>query len=271
VKKILVTGANGYVGSSLVASLNGEITKLTRAEADITDPIQVDEFFKDKHFDVVIHCATAGGSRLSVDSAEVTHQNLQMFYNLVRNKKHYTKFINIGSGAEYDRTTKIAPIWNKNKFPTDPYGMSKHIINSMIQNMDDFYTIRIYAIFDENELDTRFIKSNIKRYINKKPMIIHKNKLMDFFYMKDFINVVEHYIESKSSPKEIDCTYEHTYSLSEISEMINCLDEYRVVCNPGVEWDAPYFGNARTLKLLNIPLQGLQTGITNTYKILQHG
>jgi nucleoside-diphosphate-sugar epimerase len=149
--------------------------------------------------------------------------------------------------------------------------MSKHIINSMIQNMDDFYTIRIYAIFDENELDTRFIKSNIKRYINKEPMIIHKNKLMDFFYMKDFINVVEHYIESKSSPKEIDCTYEHTYSLSEISEMINCLDEYRVVCNPCAEWDAPYFGNARTLKLLNIPLQGLQTGITNTYRILQHG
>jgi nucleoside-diphosphate-sugar epimerase len=263
--KILITGANGYIGSTLAKNLQGDITTLTKQEVDLTKVEQVDEFFKNKKFDVVIHCATAGGSRLKEDTAETTHQNLQMFYNLLRNKKHYNKFINIGSGAEFDRNTKICPLWNDNKYPTDPYGMSKHIINQLIQNIENFYTIRVYAVFDENELDTRFIKANIKKYINKESIIIHKDKMMDFFYMEDFISVVNYYINNKTLPKEIDCSYKEKYHLNNIADIINNLDFHKVNIENSQEFDKPYFGDSTPLDILKIKLIGLEQGIIKTY------
>lgn len=271
-KKILVTGANGYIGSTLINNLEGDITKLTRAEVDLTSDQQVDNFFKDKKFDLVIHCATTGGNRLQEDDASITHQNLQMFYNLLRNKKHYKKLINIGSGAEFDRKTKICPVWNNNKYPTDPYGMSKHIINQIIQNTDNFYNIRVYAVFDENELDTRFIKANIKRYINNEPIIIYKDKIMDFFYMKDFINIVNYYINNRTLPKELDCTYKHSHHLHNIAQMINDLGDYKVdvQIQNGNDFDNPYFGNKMPLEILQIKLTGLKNGIKETYNKLKN-
>jgi hypothetical protein len=37
--------------------------------------------------------------------------------------------------------------------PTDPYGLSKHIINQLMAPEPEDLNIRIYAVFDENELD----------------------------------------------------------------------------------------------------------------------
>jgi dTDP-4-dehydrorhamnose reductase len=61
--KILITGANGYVGKSLYAALKDKykITTLTRKELDLNNSSQVNDFFKNKYFDVVLHCAVKGG------------------------------------------------------------------------------------------------------------------------------------------------------------------------------------------------------------------
>ena len=47
--RILVTGANGFVGRNLAAALTEhEVTKLTRQIVDLTNRKAVDEYFKDK-------------------------------------------------------------------------------------------------------------------------------------------------------------------------------------------------------------------------------
>jgi dTDP-4-dehydrorhamnose reductase len=270
-KRILITGANGYIGSTLCKELSKfSITKLTRDVVDLTNQTKVDEWFKDKRFDVVIHCATAGGSRTQVDGADVTHKNLQMFYNLLRNKNRFNKLINIASGAEFDRTQNIAPIWTEDgkRFPTDPYGMSKSIISKLVENEENFYNIRVYAVFDENELNTRFIKSNIQRYINKEPMLIHKDRLMDLFYMKDFIEIIKYYLTNKNLPQTLDCTYENTLMLSEITDLINSLDTHTVEVKVGNDNDFAYFGNKMPLEILKIDLVGLKQGLKETYEKL---
>jgi nucleoside-diphosphate-sugar epimerase len=271
-RKILITGANGYIGSTLSKELKVySITELTRQVVDLTDAEAVSKWFEGKFFDVIIHCATVGGSRLEQDESGVVHQNLSMFYNLLGNKKHYRKLISIGSGAEFDRRTKITPLWSENKYPTDPYGLSKSIIHKLIEQTDQFYNLRVYAVFDENELPTRFIKNNITQYIQNKPIEIHQDRALDFFYMKDFVEVVKYYIESKNPPKVLDCSYKQKYYLKDIADLINKLDNYKVGIIFNKEgFDLPYYGDSMPLEVLKIKLIGLEKAIEKTYSTLKN-
>jgi len=247
---ILITGGNGYIAKSLSKSLDNSIS-ITRKDFDLTDRHATDKWFDGKYFDVVIHTAVKGGSRLLVDGGNIFYENIQMFYNLLNNKHCFGKLINFGSGAELG-------------IPNNPYGLSKNIISRIIDNEDNFYNIRIYGVFDENELDTRFIKSNIKRYINKEPIEIHQNKLMDFFYMKDLIKLVEYYIREDWPPKNIDCSYADHYTLVDIANIINNLSTYKVEVKVGKEEGKEYVGISSIQEGRNY--KGLEQGIKETYK-----
>jgi nucleoside-diphosphate-sugar epimerase len=215
--KVLVTGGNGYIARSLVKSFSDKynVSSITRKDFDLSDPVLTSEWFKNKKFDIVIHAAACGGSRLSPDGPDVLRQNLMMYYNLLSNKKSFGKLISFGSGAElFQKETS--------------YGMSKQIISESIRNTDNFYNLRIFAVFDENELDRRFIKSSILRYISKKPIVIHSDKIMDFFYMQDLISLVEYYIQNDDPEKEVNCSYETKTCLREIASIINHLNNYTV-------------------------------------------
>ena len=216
-KKILITGGSGYIARSLYNSLKDsyEITTLTRNNFDLKHFKVLDSYLKHKYFDIVIHCAVNGGSRLKEDITSDMDNNLQMYYNLFNCKDRFGKLIHFGSGAEITQ-------------PESPYGLSKRVIAKSILEQENFYNIRIFAVFDENELDTRFIKGNIKRYINKEPIIIHQDKFMDFFYMKDLVSLVDYYIQSENPPKEIDCSYSESKTLFDIANMINNLDTHKV-------------------------------------------
>jgi nucleoside-diphosphate-sugar epimerase len=83
--KILITGSNGYIAKSLYKEFkkNHEITLISRSDFDLCDYIEVDRFFEGKFFDVVIHTAVKGGSRLLVETWDNLDYNLIMYYNLV--------------------------------------------------------------------------------------------------------------------------------------------------------------------------------------------
>ena len=252
--KVLITGGNGYIAKSIYNALYKfyDITSITRKDFDLEDTQAVNDWFKDKTFDIVIHTAIQGGSRLKSEDQSVIDSNLNMFNNLFINKDKFKKFISFGSGAEI-------------RMLETPYGKSKSIINSIIEKEPNFYNIRIFAVFDENELDTRFIKSNLLRYINKEPMLLHANKLMDFFYMKDFINLIKYYVNNDELPKRIDCSYKHKRSLIEIANYINTLNNYDVPIN--LEKDMilqDYCG----ISDLPIDVIGLEKGIQEVYNKL---
>lgn len=253
---LLVTGANGYVGSSLVSGLKNthNVTALNRQTLDLSDSETVNKYFSDKYFDVVLHCASTGGSRLKTDSSEVLDNNLSMYYNLLSNQDKFGKFINFGSGAE---------LTDKESY----YGLSKRIINSSILGRDNFYTVRIFAVFDENELESRFLKTNIRKYINKEPMNIFSNKIMDFFYMGDLIRLIQYYITHDDMPKEFECSYEDHPSLVSLADIINTLHYYKVAISCKSQGSAHYYGSYQELP---VDFVGVQEGILRTYKSLKN-
>ncbi len=70
-KQILVTGANGQLGSELreLSSYfpNNEFTFITRHELDLSDTAAINAWFANKTFDVIINCA----AYTAVDKAEI--------------------------------------------------------------------------------------------------------------------------------------------------------------------------------------------------------
>jgi nucleoside-diphosphate-sugar epimerase len=256
--KILITGHKGYFASSLYTHLKDiyDVTVVGRDELDLTDSFKVNEWFIGKHFDVVIHTAITGGHRLIPDNASVMDANLRMYYNLLDNRKSYTRFLNIGSGAELHRLDT-------------PYGLSKSIIAKSILEHDNFYNIRAYAVFDENELPTRFIKMSITNYIKKEPIVITLDKHMDFFYMKDFVRLIKYYITAESPDKLTDCAYSTSPSLKTIANKINSLSNYHeveiqfVADGLATHYCAPF-----PRKNLPIELCGWEKGIELTYEAL---
>ena len=250
--KILVTGKNGYIGSSIINKLkayNYNITGVGREDFDLTDRKSTNTYFDCKKFDVIIHTAICGGSRLVHDGNDVLSNNIKMFYNLLNNQDKFGQLINFGSGAELNN-------------PSLPYGLSKAIIWDVIKNNSKLNNIRIFGVFDENELDTRFIKTCLKKYKNKDPLIIHQNKLFDFIYMDDLVTIVN-FIILNPNIKSIDCCYNESYSLKEIAHYINGLNNHSCditlkLTNTG----SPYIGK---FKNYNLNLIGLKLGINKMY------
>ena len=271
-KKILITGSNGYIARNLYKSLeNYEVYLSNRQNLNLLDSVQVKDFFKTKYFDVVIHTATSGGSRLKEDSSEVFFENCIMHQNLMDNCLSFDKYISFGSGAELDRRYNIDPTTDLNSaFPIDPYGMSKNFIAKSGMNYHNFNNIRIYNVFNEDELPSRMIKANIVNYLNKKPIIIHQDKWMDFFYMEDLCKIVKFVIDSDCKQKNINCCYVDKYKLSDIASMINNLDDHKVnieVIDNNLGFN--YYGEYN-LHLFDIQLSGLLSGVRQTFEILRN-
>jgi nucleoside-diphosphate-sugar epimerase len=252
--KILITGGNGYIAKSLFIGLKDkhEITTITRQDFDLTDYDATCKWFYERYFDVIIHTAIVGVNKFKQEQ-NIIQQNFLMHDNLLKNKHHFNKFITFGSGAE---------IFQSNT----EYGISKKLISESIKNVNNWYNLRIFGVFDNNELNTRFIKANILRYINKESMQIHTDKIMDFFYMKDLISLVDYYITNDGT-KEINCCYEYKYTLSNIANIINQSSTYTVpiaIENKG-KLDF-YCGEYSQLPIKTI---GMVTGIKNTFEILR--
>lgn len=254
---ILITGGNGYIAKSMYNALkrNHSIMSISRDNFDLTNREATNTFFRHRLFDVVIHCAVNGGNRLKEENWKDMDDNLKMYYNILANRDHYNKLIHFGSGAEVHASET-------------PYGLSKKVIANSISEQKDFYNLRIYAVFDENELDSRFIKANIKRYIDKKPIEIHQDKYMSFFYMKDLIKVVDYYITNDNLQKQLDCCYSDIYTLTAIADIINSLDSYKVEIIKHKEGTgSSYWGT--NIERPNIDYLGLQYSINEVYNKLK--
>ena len=220
--KILITGSNGYIGKAVKEHYaDHDLTLLHREVCELTDESQVDSFFDNleapccpKSYDAVIHCAALGGNIIERDKPKVLHDNLKMFLNLHKHKDKFGKLIHFGSGAQYHEDTY--------------YGLSKRVIADLCKTDDKFFNIIVYGLFDKNEIETRFIKSCINKCKEGKPIIVHKNKKMDFFHMEDLLILIDNIIsvdeENKlqwiHATREYQAVYWEEFDLCSIARMV---------------------------------------------------
>jgi len=163
-KKLLVTGGTGYIGSHTVVELlnadyevvvydnlsNSSPISLDRVfqitgkralliEGDIRDEQKLDEVFAQHDFDGVIHFAGLKVVSESVEQPLRYYNNnvfgsLQLFESMV---KHDVKTIVFSSSATVYGASVELPFHEKmpTGVPTNPYGMSKLIIENILSDL----------------------------------------------------------------------------------------------------------------------------------------
>ena len=207
--KVCVLGAGGFVGKNLIHGMENW-DGVTRQDLDLTDQYAVEEYFKTHTYDVVVHCAVIGGSRLTADDGRVTHKNILMFENVVRVFKG--KLLYFSSGAALRGTP-----------PTDPYGLSKWIIDRRIETIPNAYSLRIWGCYGPGELPTRF-SAVCKRDGH---VVIERDRYFDFVDIEYVRNVVFDYVHGYLTDKEYNLVYPEKLLLSQWAERFGATWEIR--------------------------------------------
>lgn len=252
--KIAVLGSNGFVGSSLSQALRPKhtITDVSRQTLDLLDATDVVEWLEKNKFDVIINAAA-----VMQNTATDTHNNLGLFINFFNASHLFGRFINLGSGAEFDRRHSIDNAAEDDIFtvlPADSYGFGQNIKSRLCHERDNFYTLRIFNCFGTHEADTRILK---------RPEFKITDRYFDYFGIDDLITVVEYYLTADNPPKDINCVYDNKIKVSDFVKLYckikNDDRDIEIVANI----DINYTGRAKNLSKLKLNLLGVEKCLMN--------
>ena len=265
--KILFTGNRGNLGKELIPLLEEEHS-VQCYDIDYSNFDNVNSFFRHRQIDFIIHAAIRGGRRVRADIADDFYNNMIMFENLAAQK---IPMINICSGASYGRQDDIFKVDERNfgeRIPTDYYGLSKYLITQRCRQLNHVYNLRFFNVFGACSPSNMFTTANILNYINKREIVVFKDKFMDFFGVRDAFKVIDLYLKDGNNlPKELNLVYPETVLLSEVAKMINNLSDYEVpvdVLESGN--DRSYCGSGGELSKLGLELDGLQKSLQYVYE-----
>ena len=147
-----------------------------------------------------------------------------MFFNIARNKKHFGKFINLGSGAVYSAEhylPKMKEEYFGKYIPADEHGFSKYVINKYMENKEDYVDLRIFGVYGKYEdYEIRFISNAVCKTLFDLPITIKQNRLFDYIWIDDLYPIVEFFIENNVNYKAYNITPDNSASLFDIAKTV---------------------------------------------------
>lgn len=273
--RILITGGNGFVASHLAEKLpkTHEIQVITREDLDLTNRQEVEKWFENRYYDIVIHTAMQGGRRHIKEEQDIFFNNLTMYLNLASQQTQYRYLFNFTSGADYDKSLPVdGDISNLYiSYPKDYYGLAKNIIARLMRQHINFYNFRIYGVFGKNEAEGRFISTSIQNLKEGKDIEIFEDRWFDFLYIDDLIEVLNYYITTIDSrkeglPSELEVVYSEKFKLSNIAQIILDTDNNNKKFEIKSKEEGPSFvGTQYGIEWLPIKFKGLKKGIKELY------
>jgi nucleoside-diphosphate-sugar epimerase len=243
---ILITGANGFVGSHLKEYLQREYTTYTLFtpsswEMDLSNEETVDKYIISNKIDIIIHLANRGGGRDTVDMKNVTEYNLRIFFNIAKHEKNVKKIISFGSGAEYGKHKPIVDVKEEDyqeALPYDEYGFYKAVTSKYIEKCDKIVQLRIFGAYGEHEnYRFKFVSNAIVKNLLHLPITINKNVFFDYIYIDDLMKMIDWFIHNNAKDKVYNATTGKKVDLISLAKNINDVSDYQseiVILNEGL-------------------------------------
>lgn len=266
-KKILITGAGGWLGQYLATALADryEVHAVNRQQLNLADADQVHRHFASNRYHSVINCAAAGRYTPAAEDWNIVSNNLAGILNLMTNRYCFHQLINIGTGAEFDISLPIDSVHESQIFQRNPkqsYGLSKNIIARYLSEQEQCYTLRLFGCFDSGEDSNRLLKKFHSVVAGGQEFNL-ADRPFDMISARDFATVVDAVILGKIDHTDINCVYAEKYRLSDILKLYcdtHGLDSNLVkITSQGLS----YTGRGNRLSKYHLPLNGLIDSITH--------
>lgn len=262
--KIAVLGARGFVGSSLTKhlSVKHNVVPVIRSTVDLLEYQQVFDFLKKEKFDIIINAAAVMTDPTSFAD---TRNNLGIFMNFFNSSGMFEKFINLGSGAEFDRSMNIENISEDQIFkrmPEDSYGFGQNIKSRLCLSRKNFYTLRLFNCFGQGEYPSRIFPKFVSKQ-NEQTFDLQNDRYFDYFSITDLCKVIDYYINEDPIYPDINCVYKDKYKISQVLEKF--VNEKKLKNNINIVSTSTnnYTGDYKKLYSCNIELDGLVKGLKN--------
>ena len=294
--KVLVTGANGMLGKSVVNSLtnsNHEVIPLTRKDVDLTDSVTTFRYIEKADPDAIIHCAAlVGGIQANISGGgKFLLQNLAIDNSVLSAAKilEIHNLIYVGSSCMYPANRENA--LTENQILTGPlektnenYALAKIVGSRMVEaialdykyNWRTFIASNLYGPNDHFDSD----KSHLLSAIISKAIEAQKKQSSiemwgdgkprrEFTYVDDFSNWISKSINNLSGlPQYLNLGIGIDYTVKEFYQFVLDAIDYKTEIIPNLEKPS---GNMR--KLMDStkakqfgwdPKTSIQLGIKNT-------
>ncbi len=225
IKKILLTGGTGFIGSHVMKSLiqnDYDITLLKRSTSDIhriidvieqvkvfnSDKEDLEDLFLKSGFDLVIHLATYyKKNHISSDVAPMMDSNITLPAQLMNFCNIYKVpfFINTGTFFEYDFSRlPIQEDFSANN-PFNLYAQSKIAFETLLKECCGksalkAITLKIFSPYGPYDDEKKLIPSLITKGLKKEYIPLSQGfQKLDFIYVDDIVTAYKAAIEGINS------------------------------------------------------------------------
>ena len=238
-KKILITGAAGFIGFSLARKLTNSNFKVygidnfdeyysvklkkTRIrilkknknfifkKVDFRKNKKLTNFFKGKKFETVIHLGAQAGVRYSLTNPDKYFEtNFIGFLNIIENtiKNKVKKFIYASSSSVYGDQKKFPVTENINLDPKNIYARTKKLNEEIAfdiyrNNKISMIGLRFFTVYGEWGRPDMFIMKFMKSVFKKEKLQLfnHGDHFRDFTYVDDVTEIVKKLVQKKNDNK----------------------------------------------------------------------
>ncbi|WP_407425870.1 NAD-dependent epimerase/dehydratase family protein [Arcticibacter sp.] len=249
-KKILITGASGFVGSHLVeaavkegfdvfAAIRSssnikhlESLPVTWVTLSMSDVKKLTDELAEQRYDFIIHCA---GSTKAKTEGDYNYVNAELSRNLATAALDsgiaLKKFVFVSSLAALGPIAYAEPHSISADHPAAPvtgYGKSKLLAEHYLRKIEGLplVIVRPTAVYGPREKDIfiilKTINSGLEPYIGRKP------QKLSFIYVKDLVKVLLSVLRDEVAPgREYNASDGQVYSKYELAEIMKGITRRR--------------------------------------------